>query len=79
MTSFKRSQSKYVKKQYKVTNWAKYDEALVDRGSLTVWISDEAISNWHAEASGKPGGQLKYSDLAIETASMVRMVYHLPW
>jgi len=32
-----------------------------------------------AKPAGKPGGQLKYSGLAIETALTVRMVYHLPW
>ena len=32
---------------------------------------------WHAPASGKPGGQRIYSDLAIETALTVRTVYHL--
>jgi hypothetical protein len=26
-----------------VTNWSEYDAALRQRGSLTVWFSDEAI------------------------------------
>ena len=32
-----------------------------------------------AQAKGKLGGQLKFSALAIETASWVRLVYDLPW
>ena len=31
-----------------------------------------------APASGKPGGQRTYSDLAIEAALTIRMVFHLP-
>jgi hypothetical protein len=79
MSSFTRSQAKYVKQTHKITNWPAYDQALVGRGSLTLWFTDEAISKWAAPASGKPGGQRKYSDLAIETALAFRMVFHLAW
>ncbi len=79
MTQFKRSQAKYVKKPYKTTNWAEYDRGLVNRGSLTVWVSEDAIVTWAAKPTGKRGGQRKYSNIAIETALMVRMVFHLPW
>lgn len=79
MSSFKRSQAKYVKQTHKITNWSVYDQALVNRGSLTFWFTDDAISKWTAPPSGKAGGQRKYSDLAIETALAFRMVFHLPW
>ena len=79
MTSFKRSQAKYVKQTHRSTNWPAYDEARVSRGSLTFWFTDEAISKWTAPASGNAGGQRKYSNLAIETALAFRMVFHLPW
>jgi len=29
-----------------IRNWAAYDHALVQRGSLTVWISEEALAAW---------------------------------
>jgi hypothetical protein len=29
--------------RYRVINWAEYDAALRQRGSLTVWFTDEAI------------------------------------
>ena len=32
----------------RVTNWAEYDAALRQRGSLTVWFSEEAIAGWKA-------------------------------
>jgi len=73
----KRSQYKYTKKSYHVRNWPEYETALRKRGELTLWFSGEAIQAWQAPASGKPGGQRIYSDLAIETALTVRSVYHL--
>ncbi len=30
----------------RVTNWAQYDKALVQRGNLTLWITPGAISAW---------------------------------
>ncbi len=73
----KRSQYKYTKKPYRVRNWPAYESSLRERGNLTLWFSEDAIVAWHAPASGKPGGQRVYSDLAIETALTVRAVYHL--
>ena len=60
-----------------MTNWPAYDAALVRRGSLTVWVTDEAIAAWHAPATGKRGGQLTYSDLAIETGLALRLTLRL--
>jgi hypothetical protein len=39
----KRSQYKQAKSQYRVRNWAEYEEGLQRRGDLTVWLSDEAL------------------------------------
>jgi len=33
---------KFAKKQYRVTNWAEYNESLRNRGDLTIWIADNA-------------------------------------
>jgi len=68
---------KIPKAKYKVTNWPDYDAALVRRGSLTVWVTEEAIAAWHPPATGKRGGQPVYSDLAIETGLALRLVLHL--
>ncbi len=59
-------------------NWAEYEAGLQKRGGLTVWLSDAALEAWHAPASGKPGGQRIYADIAIEAALTIRMVFHLP-
>src|SRR5215203_4993546 len=61
----------------RVTNWSAYNEALRQRGSLTVWFTDEAIAAWKAAPRTTPGGQPHYSDLAITTALTLRAVFHL--
>ena len=66
------------KTQYRVENWPAYNQALVRRGDLTVWLSSEAIAAWTARRSGRRGGQRRYSDLAIETALTLRLISHLP-
>ena len=76
----KRCQYKHAKqKKYHVRNWAEYNEGLRRRGDLTVWFDEEAITNWKADKTGKPGGQRVYSDMAIETGLVVRMVYKLAY
>ena len=36
------------------------------------------MAAWTPRRSGHPGGQRRYSDLAIETALTLRLLYHLP-
>src|SRR4051794_40367000 len=65
------------KQRHRVTNWAAYDAALRQRGSLTVWFTDAAIAAWRAEPRTTPGGQPYYSALAITTALTLRAVFRL--
>ena len=65
------------KQKYKVTNSAAYDAALRQRGSLTVWFTDEAIAAWRAAPRTTPGGQPWYSPLAVLTALTLRAVFRL--
>ena len=37
--------------KYRVTNWATYNRALVERGSLALGISPDAVANWNAKPS----------------------------
>ena len=57
--------------------WAEYDAALRQRGSLTVWFTDEAVAAWEAEPRTTPGGQPHYSSLAITTALTLKAVFRL--
>lgn len=65
------------KTKYRVGNWAEYDRALVRRGDVTIWLSPEAIARWEPAGALKRGGQLKYSELAIETTLTLRLIFSL--
>ncbi len=65
------------KQKHKVLNWCEYDASLRQRGSLTVWVTDEAIAAWQAEPRTTRGGQRTYSPLAILTALTLRAVFRL--
>ena len=66
---------------YRVRNWAAYNDSLVERGSITVWISDEVIDDWKPTPEGprQRGGQMAYSDRAIECLLMLKVVFKLPY
>ncbi len=53
----------------------------MQRGSITLWISEEVLANWHPEPAGRRqrGGQVRYSDQAIECLLMLKAVYGLPY
>ena len=62
---------------HKVENWSEHNDALADRGRLTVWISEEAIQNWKADREPQQGAQWIFTDRAIETCLQIKMVYGL--
>src|SRR3954464_11013055 len=65
------------RQRHRVTNWAEYEAALRQRGSLTVWFTDAAVAAWRAEPRTTRGGQPWYSPLAILTALTLRAVFRL--
>src|SRR3982750_266687 len=65
------------RQRHRLTNWAAYDAALRQRGSLTVWFTDEAVAARRAEPRTTRGGQPRYSPLAILTALTLRAVFRL--
>ena len=79
MTARKQSKvnTKY-KTKYRVRNWAEYEKGVRQRGNITFWFNEEAINQWNAKKLGKPGGQAKYSDLAIVTTLTLRALFRLP-
>jgi hypothetical protein len=56
------------KTKYRMSNWTEYDRALVQRGEITLWISEgrkrslRVIASWQPAPSGKGGAQRKFSD-----------------
>ncbi|WP_192360797.1 IS5 family transposase, partial [Mesorhizobium mediterraneum] len=65
------------KMKYKVTNWPDYEAGLRRRGSLTLWMAEEALAAWQAPRRKTRGGQPRYSDLAIETVLTLGCVFGL--
>ncbi|WP_455296760.1 IS5 family transposase [Brucella pituitosa] len=66
------------RQKFKVMNWAEYEAGLRQRGSITFWITDAAIAGWLAPRRKTPGGQPRYSDLAIEATLICGIVFHQP-
>lgn len=69
---------KRTKKKYKVRNWREYNEALVQRGAVTVWLSEDAREGWVFKGPQQQGHPLTFSDAAIVCSLTVRAVFHLP-
>jgi hypothetical protein len=62
-----------------IKNWRQYNEALVNRGSLTFWFEEEAIGSWQeTQRSGRRGAPRRYSDMAIQCALILGVVFRLP-
>lgn len=64
--------------QYKVKNWSQYNRSLKNRGSITLWLSEEIKEQWYYRGEKQRGAQFKYSDQCIEACCIIRKVYHLP-
>ena len=64
--------------RYRVRNWPEYNRALIARGSLTLWVDEQAVSAWRQRSGPRGRGRPRiYSDTAIECALVVRSVFHL--
>jgi hypothetical protein len=65
------------KAHYRLTNWPAYNQALIDRGSLQLWIDEDTIQNWYYQGPQKPGGAYRYSEVCIECALRIKYVLSL--
>jgi hypothetical protein len=62
---------------YRVQNWSEYDKALVQRGSITFWMSDDFEKTWMHTGGKQRGSQFDYSDQTILVMLTVKEVFHL--
>jgi hypothetical protein len=76
MPKRKRTQSR-PKTLYRVRNWSEYDKALVQRGSITFWMSDGFEKTWMYTGEKQRGSQFDYTDQAILVMLTVKEVFHL--
>ncbi len=66
------------KAKVQITNWPTYNKALINRGSITFWLDDEAIQAWYESATPSSRGRpQRYSDLAITTVLVIKRVFRL--
>ena len=65
------------KSLYRVKNWSDYEKALVRRGSITFWLSDDFEKNWRHTGEKQRGSQFDYSDQAILVMLTVKEIFHL--
>ena len=61
--------------KYRTTNWAAYNAALRQRGSLTVWFNPEM--QWVSEPCGRPGRPARFSASAIELCLTLKGLLNL--
>ena len=67
------------KRQYRTRNWREYNKALVERGSLTLWIDTRSTDTWlDRDWPARRGRRRTYTDAAILCALLLREAYHLP-
>lgn len=65
------------KTPYRIRNWPAYNAALIGRGSLTLWVDEEALGGWRYTGPTQRGAQYHYADTAIACVLTLRAVYHL--
>jgi len=65
------------KNKYQVLNWSTYNQALINRGNITIYFGDGVIEEWHSDLPNQRGAQPLYSDLCIETLLMLKVVFKL--
>jgi IS5 family transposase len=67
------------KRQYRIRNWPDYNKALVGRGSLTLWVSEDVLRTWReTERTGRRGRPYTYTPALILCMATLEEVYHLP-
>ncbi len=62
--------------KYKTTNGSAYNEALRQRGSLTIWFNPDM--EWIPPPTEKRGRQQSFSDAAIQTCLTMKVLFGMP-
>lgn len=65
-------------RKYHITNWSKYNQALINRGNICFWISQEVIDNWQSKEHTREKGRPEtYSDGALLAILALKSVFKL--
>ena len=73
----KKSLAQKKKKIYKTLNWPKYNNSLVSRGDIRLFVSKERLTSWFAPREGKNGRPKTYGNDAILLALTILTLYKL--
>lgn len=73
------AKKKSEKVRFRVTNWAEYNRALVNRGRITLWMDEAVLGSWlNTQKTGRRGASNTYSDLAVQCMGTLRVLFRLP-
>ena len=62
-------------KNYRTVNYSSYNQALINRGNLTIWFDPN--TQWYAKENGKQGRSPTYSDAAIQCCLMIKSLFRI--
>ena len=64
---------------YRITNWSEYNKSLKQRGSLTIWLSEDFEENWLVVKQDKKvrGRPFLYSDSCMKLILALRYLFKL--
>ncbi len=57
---------------------ARLGDRFLRRGSLTIWVDQQALDAWDHQGPPRWGAKFVYSDTAIQCLLTLRAVFHLP-
>jgi hypothetical protein len=73
-------ENKVEKVKYRVTNWKEYNKSLKQRGSLELYLSNDALGCWSSiDPSKKEVGRQLYPDSLILAFGLIMVQYNLPY
>jgi hypothetical protein len=65
------------KEKYRLSNWPAYNEGLKQRGSLTLWLSEDLAQQWYYQGQQTKGGQFIYSNDCILLLLTLKVTFKL--
>ncbi len=68
-----------MKAVYKTRNWQSYNQALINRGNINLWIDKSIEKTWFANTElNKIGRPSIYSDVFIQICLTIKAIYQIP-
>lgn len=63
---------------YKIRNWPEYNKALIQRGSITIWMEEKSLKKWYSSSHSCLAGRPQtFSDDAVLLLLTLREVFKL--